>query len=105
MKRFDVYRNETSQTSRKFPFFLVLQSDLLEQLTTLVVAPLGRASIVGGKLVDTLAPTLNVEGDSLVLYTSELAAIPRSILRKRVANLEDQRESIVRAIDFLFSGI
>jgi toxin CcdB len=105
MKRFDVFRNENSHTARKFPFLLVLQSDLLQQLTTAVVAPLGRASMVGGKLVDTLAPMLDVDGESLVLYTPELAAIPSSILRKCVANLEDQREKIVRAVDFLFSGI
>jgi toxin CcdB len=105
MKRFDVFRNESAQASRKFPFFLVLQSDLLQQLTTAVVAPIGRASIVGGKLVDTLAPVLEIEGESFVLYTPELAAIPASILRKRVANLDDQREKIVRALDFLFSGI
>ena len=105
MRRFDVYRNEIAQTSRRFPFFLVLQSDLLQQLTTVVVAPLGRASVVGGKLVETLAPTLDVDDESFVLYTPELAAIPVSILRKRVGNLDDQRECIIRAIDFLFSGI
>ena len=105
MRRFDIYRNESSQTARRFPLLLVLQSDLLQQLTTVVVAPLGRASMVGGKVVETLAPTLNVDGNSWVLYTPELAAIPTSRLRKRVGNLEDQREHIVRAIDFLFSGI
>jgi len=105
MKRFDVFRNENAHSSRKFPFFLVLQSDLLQQLTTTVVAPLGRASIVGGKLVDTLAPILDVDGESFVLYTPELAAISSSVLRKRVANLDDQREKIERAVDFLFSGI
>lgn len=105
MKRFDVFRNESAPTARKFPFFLVLQSDLLQQLTTAVVAPLGRASIVGGKLVDTLAPMLDVNGESFVLYTPELAAIPASVLRKCVANIDGQREKIVRAVDFLFSGI
>ena len=105
MKRFDVFKNESAQTSRKFPFFLLLQSDLLQQLTTAVVAPLGRASIVGGKLVGTLAPVLEIDGESFVMYTPELAAIPASVLRKRVANLDDQREAIVRAVDFLFCGI
>jgi toxin CcdB len=104
MKRFDVFRNETA-SARRFPYFLVLQSDLLEQLTTSVVAPLGRASVVGGKLAKTLAPALDLDGEQYVLYTPELAAIPASILRKRAGNLSDQRETIVRAIDFLFSGI
>jgi len=31
--------------------------------------------------------------------------VPASILRKRVTNLEAQRDTILRALDFLFSGI
>jgi toxin CcdB len=105
MARFDVFRNEFPSSSRRFPYFLAVQSDLLQDLATCVIAPLGRPAVVGGKLVDTLAPQLEVGGESYVMYTPELAAVPASILRKRVANLEAQRDTILRALDFLFSGI
>jgi toxin CcdB len=105
MKRFDVYRNEVASSSRRFPYFLVLQSGLLQDLSTTVVAPLGRPSVVGGKLVESLAPQLDVGEEKFVMYTPELAAVPASMLRKHVTNLDDQRESIVRALDLLFSGI
>jgi toxin CcdB len=105
MARFDVFRNEFPNSSRRFPYFLAVQSDLLQDLATCVIAPLGRPAVVGGKLVDTLAPQLDVSGESYVMYTPELAAVPASILRKRVANLEAQRDTILRALDFLFSGI
>jgi len=105
MARFDVFRNEFAASNRRFPYFIALQSELLQDLATCVIAPLGRASVVAGKLVDTLAPELDLDGERFVMYTPELAAVPASILRKRVANLETQRETILRAVDFLFSGI
>jgi toxin CcdB len=105
MRRFDVYRNETTNSSRRFPYFLVLQSDLLQNLATSVIAPLGRASVVGGKLVENLAPQLDIDGENYVMYTPELAAIPVALLRKYVGNVESQRETIIRAVDLLFSGI
>lgn len=105
MVRFDVYRNELANSSKRFPYFLTVQSDLLQDLVTCVIVPLGRPAIVGGRLVQTLAPELDVGGERYVMYTPELAAVPTTMLRKRVANLEVQRDTILRALDFLFSGI
>jgi toxin CcdB len=105
MPRFDVFRNEYANSNRRFPFFLTLQSELLQELSTCVIAPLGRPSVVGGRLVQTLSPELDVEGEHYVLYVPELAAVPVAVLRRRVANLEAQRDTILRALDFLFSGI
>ncbi|HEY8009642.1 MAG TPA: CcdB family protein [Rudaea sp.] len=103
--RFDVYANENQLTRKKVPFLLVLQSGLLDGLDTTVVAPLGKPSVVAGKLVQMLTPLLDVEGVGYVMYTPELAAIPNARLRKRIANIESQRDTIVRALDFLFDGI
>jgi hypothetical protein len=46
-----------------------------------------------------------VDDESLVMFTPELAAVPASTLRKRVANLDPQRDVIRDALDLLFSGI
>jgi len=105
MRRFDVYRNESTRTGRRFPYFLVVQSDLLQDLVTCVIVPLGRPSVVGGRLVQTLAPELDIAGENYVMYTPELGAVPTGVLRKHVVNLELQRVAIMHALDFLFSGI
>ncbi|GAA0711459.1 CcdB family protein [Dokdonella soli] len=105
MARFDVYRNESAQSAKRFPYFLVVQSDLLDGLSTTVVVPLGKPGVVGGRLAQTLTPALDVDGEALVMYTPELAAVHATVLRKRVGNLEGQRGAILRALDFLFSGI
>ena len=101
----DVYLNESAASRKRFPYFLVVQSDLLDGLATVVIVPLGKPGVVEGKLAQTLTPRLDVDGQSMVMYTPEIAAIPAKILRKQVANLEAQRGTIVRALDFLFSGI
>lgn len=105
MARFDVYRNESPRSAKCFPYFLSVQSELLDSLETCVVVPLGRATVVGGKPTQTLTPAVQVDGESYLMYTPELGAVSASILRHRVANLDDQRDAILRALGFLFSGI
>jgi toxin CcdB len=105
MARFDVFKNENAQSGKRFPYFLAVQSELLEPLATCVVVPLGRAVVVSNRPTQTLTPTLDVNGESMVMYTPEIAAVYANVLRKRVCNLGDQHDAIVRALDFLFSGV
>jgi hypothetical protein len=46
-----------------------------------------------------------VNGGSYAIYTPELAPLPTTRLRKRVGDLQTQRDAIVRALEFLFHGI
>ncbi len=105
MNRYDVFRNANPATARRFPYLLVVQSDLLGELATQVVVPLGAAATVDGRLAQRLTPEVQVAGESLVMFTPELAAVSTSTLRKRVDNLEAQRDAIRDALDLLFSGI
>lgn len=105
MRCFDVYRNESPRTGRRFPYFLVVQSELLTQLSTCVVIPVGLASVLAGHLAKSLTPELQVEGKRYVMYTPEIGAVPGAVLRKHITNLENQSDIILRALDFLFSGI
>ena len=105
MARFDVYRNESAQSNKRFPYFLSVQSDLLEPLATCVVVPLGRANVVSGRPTERLTPMLDINGESMVMYTPEIAAVYANVLRKRVCSIESQRDPIMGALDFLFSGV
>lgn len=103
--RFDVFANDSAQTRKRYPYLLVLQSELLSGLGTIVVAPLGRTTVVEGKPAQTLTPVLAIEGEKYVMYTPELAPVPHSRLKKFITNVSTQRNTIVRALDFLFDGI
>jgi toxin CcdB len=104
MARFDVYRNPNALTAKRFPYLLAVQSDILADLATQIVVPLGKSNVVANRPADRLTPLLDVDGETLVMFTPELGPIPQALLRKQVANLESQRDRIRDALDFLFSG-
>ncbi len=105
MRRFDVYRNENAMTQKRAPFLVVLQSELLSDMLTVVVAPIAKLSLVEGRATAMLMPKVSVDDREYLIYIPELAAIPARSLRKRVASLESERDAITRALDLLFSGI
>jgi toxin CcdB len=104
-RRFDVFRNPSLTTAKHVPFLLVVQSELLAELPSRVVAPLARASAIKGPRAETLNPDFEIDSVRVVMLTQQLAAVPTALLRKQVANLESQRDTILHALDFLFSGI
>lgn len=103
--RFDVFRNPNPAAVKHIPFLLVLQSELLHELPTRVVAPLARANAIKGPPVTMLNPEFEIGGVRLVMLTQQIAAVPLDVLRKHETNIESQRDTILRALDFLFSGI
>ena len=105
VRRFDVFRNPSLASMKKVPYFLVVQSELLDEMDTCVVLPLARKQAAKGSAAARLNPEFQVDNTCVVQLTQLIAAVPVSLLRKYVVNLEPQREAIVRAIDFLFDGI
>lgn len=104
MRQFDILRNPHPDTAIWAPYLLVLQCDLLSDLRTMVVAPLVHATQFG-RPATTLNPVFEVEGQRVVLSIAELAGVSRGRLGEPVGSLETQRQAILAAIDFLFTGI
>ena len=104
-RRFDVFRNPHPTATRHIPFLLVVQSELLEDLPTRVVVPLARANAIKGPAATLLNPRFEITGIPVVALTQQIAGVPLEALRKRETNLESERDTILRALDFLFSGI
>ena len=86
------------------PYLLNVQSELLSDLATRIVVPLVRSDAFGRR-ARRLHPVFTIEGAEVVMATHLLAAIRRRGLGPRVASLLDQRDSIVAAIDVLWSGV
>ncbi|WP_072396988.1 CcdB family protein [Hyphomicrobium sp. CS1GBMeth3] len=102
MRQFDVFRNPSKASAKYAPFLVVLQSSLTLTETTVVVAPL----VLPDRLpvASRLFPRVKVGTRAVVLSTNELGAIGRPHLKERVGNLESERDTIIAAIDMLFSG-
>lgn len=97
MARYDVYPNPDGG------YILDVQADLLDDLTTRVVVPLMMATLAPSP-AKRLNPIFEIEGESYILVTQFLAAIPMSALRQPVANLSALHDDILAALDMVFHG-
>ena len=102
MTQFDVVANPDVDESAYRPYLLVLQSDLVSGLSSTVVAPLVPRDQMRG--ASRMNPIVNVDGKEFWLATHELFAVDRRILRKTVASLAKERDAIITALDFVFTG-
>ncbi len=105
MAQFTVCRNKNPQTRSAIPFLLDIQNDLLDDLETRVVVPLCPLSAMKSKPLRTLTPVLEIEGESFVMLTPQMAGIPRSELGAPVTRLDHYRFEIIAAFDFLLTGV
>ncbi len=100
MAQFDIYQRQGEGVE----FLLDLQDNMLENLSTRVVAPLASLATVGTPM-KTLNPRISVGGVEYLLLTHLLAAIPAAALGEPVGSVRTQRDEIIASIDLLFTGI
>jgi len=104
MAQLDVYPNPDLLTASEIPYLLDIQSGLLHTLPGCVVVPLAVPESLETLPILRLNPKLDVDGSTVILLTQELATLPRRMLKSPVANLSAQRDEILAALDFLFTG-
>jgi toxin CcdB len=68
------------------------------------VIPLARADALETLPALRLNPTFKIEGMSVIALTQDLTPVPRHMLKFPVTSLSTQRDDILAAIDFLFTG-
>jgi len=100
MAQFDVYRNLSKASQKRFPYFLDIQNNLHNQLHSRMVVPLA----LDVKPVHHLTPVFEIEGQSVTMYTMDMTSIMQDVLSELVVNIEEKRSEIIDAIDFLVNG-
>lgn len=103
MAQFDVYLNSNPETKQTIPYLLDVQADLLDNLSTRVIVPLITVAAMG-KAANHLNPQFNIQCTSVVMSTAELAGVHLHVLGEKVCSLKEQRNQIIAALDFLFTG-
>ncbi len=104
MAQFDVFPNPDVPSRKKVPYLVVLQSDLLSAFDAAVVAPLRIKAEDVAIPVLKLNPQVTLGDTQYFLRPQELSAIPARLLKTPIANLSAQRDEILAALDFLFTG-
>jgi len=102
--QYDVYCNPDASTRARFPFLLDIQSDLLDSLATRVVVPLAGASDDTAPITQ-LMPVFEVQGQRVVMRTTEIAGVPCKAFGAHVGSLAGRRHEVVAALDVLISGV
>ncbi len=103
MAQYDVRRN-AGRNQELIPYVLEVQSDLLEDFAARVVVPLvSRPAMPPARYLN---PVFVVEGAEVVMSTLEIASLARAELSGEVVtNLAAHHDRIIRALDFLPSGV
>jgi len=104
MAQFIRYKNN-GESRDIYPFFVDVQSELLESLNTRMVIPLIFADMLASKAPEHLCPTIHIDHASFILLTHQMTSVPVSILTDPVDSLETFRTEIIAAIDLLVTGV
>ncbi len=99
MAKYDTYPNPDGTG-----LLLDIQSDLLEGLNTRVVVPLlpmTKAPIPAKRL----NPIFHINNVDYVMITQFLSAVPRSILKNQIRNIDDKSDEVTIAVDMLTQGV
>lgn len=105
MPQFSLYQNSDKSTATAYPYFVDVQSEMLDTLNTRLVIPLTPLEMLEKKAPTHLCPVIHIDEGDFVVLTHQMASIPTKILRDPVNELSAFRNEIVAAIDFLITGI
>jgi toxin CcdB len=99
----DVFVNPGARTRAAFPFVAELQANVAEGRER-IVAPMAPVTGYFGA-AGRQTPAVRHDGEAYYLVIPLMSSLPRSRLSKPVGSVRQYRDDIVRAIDWLFTGI
>lgn len=100
MNQFEVFKNPNDDTNIQIPYFLTIQHHILNNLASCVVIPL----VTDIKPISNLNPIFEIENKKVIMSTTEIVGVSKTILTKKVCSLEHKRAEILNAIDFMITG-
>ena len=105
MRQFDVYANPSKATRKAYPFIVDIQSNVISEIATRIVLPLGRKAHFRNEEMKGLTPTITYEGEDFLLLTPQIASMPAKTLKDPIGSLSHLRDEIIAALDFAITGI
>ena len=98
MQQFDVCRLKSPATG----LVLILQHDIVDDLSTRIVAPLSDKP--HRHLIERLRLPVVLDGNRFVVQLDRMAAINRQAIGDRVGNLASEEQRVKNALDLIFFG-
>lgn len=105
MKQFDVYVNTDKGTNKTYPYFINIQTGLLDTLNSRVVIPLTPAGTSDKSFPNNLCPVIKIKHKDYAVLTHQITSVSASFLKIHECSITSYRDEIITAIDFLVTGI
>ena len=105
MTQFDVCRN-TGRHRATIPYVVIVQSSYYEKARRRVVVPLvalGEIGKIAALPASPINPVFRIEDTEVVLNPLEIVSVPVEALGEKVATLMEEGDTIIAALDELFS--
>lgn len=103
MPQFDAFPHPVPSLRKDYPLAVNLRSDVVPGAGQLIIAPLAPRARFGA-VAGRLAPIVRVDAEDYVVIIEHMNSIPARAIPPRIANLASNRESLIAALDLLFSG-
>lgn len=104
MSQFDVYANPSKKTKKLFPYLVDIQNQIISELATRIVVPLGRADAFKNEYMTKLTLELDFNDEKLLLLTPQIASIPSKLIKTPIGTVEHLRDDIISTLDFAITG-
>lgn len=103
--QFDVYRNPSDKTREYQPYFMIIQHDYYDDLSTGLIVPLSYQNNLHGHY-NSAAPLVNIEFERFFLNTAGITHVEKKRLNNKnyVCNLRSARSTVIAAIDALVTN-
>ena len=98
MSQYGIYRNPDGDG-----YLVDVQADINTHFNSRIMVPLLPLDIAP-KPDRTLNPLFELDGETYSMVTQFMAAMPVSVLKGKLFNVENRRNEIVAAIDLLLQG-
>lgn len=104
MKQYDLYENTDSASQVTYPYFVDVQTGLLNDLNSRVVIPIAPA-LDAKSFPKNLCPIIDINNKQFALLTHQITTVSSSFLESKEGSLLLNRDDIISALDFLLTGI
>lgn len=104
-KQFDVYRNPSAKTNKLWPYYLILQNDYFDDLTTRIVVPLVSTNDITLNK-KRITPVLSIEDCNYYIFTPAITFLDTKKINKKdfIYNATSSRNAIISALDAIFTN-
>ena len=103
--QFDVYRNPSNRTCEYQPYFMIIQHDYYDDLSTRLIVQLSYHNHLRG-YSNAATPLVNLEFQTYFLNTANITHVETKKLNNKdyVCNLRSARSSVLAGIDALITN-